>query len=188
VGRLASLPWRLILAGALVGLVTAAASHVDPGRLFEFLELKALNGQFNVRGPVAPRSPIVPPPPTIVRLLTVLAGIVAVLAAARLHLLAAFGVVAGVAFAYLAGTHAAFPRGSGWTPCRCRWPRHRLLRARRARLHQEQREKRRLSRFFSPEVVKEIVRYRDDATLDSGRRRMTVLFSDIAASRPSRSG
>ncbi len=44
---------------------------------------------------------------------------------------------------------------------------------------QEQRERRRLSRFFSPEVVKEIVRHQDDATLDSGRRRMTVLFSDI---------
>jgi class 3 adenylate cyclase len=44
---------------------------------------------------------------------------------------------------------------------------------------QEQRERRRLSRFFSPSVVKEIVRHKDDANLEAGRRRMTVLFSDI---------
>ena len=415
-GRLASLPWRLILAGALVGLVTAAASHADPGRIFEFLELKALNGQFNVRGPVAPRSPIVivtidedsfdelelawpwpralhgtfldvvgqakpaaigldvifaessargpaddraladavtrarrvvlgaaltevreqigdlmadktdlnapirpirdgafdfgfvnfnhdvdafvrrvsltrlyqgaemagfdlllcrlaatagvparplprqreviinfrggprtfptvpyhrvvngevPPetftgkivlvgatthilhdifptpyayegtmpgveihanaietllqgiairrsPETVVRLLTVAAGVVAVLAAARLHPLAAFGVVAGLALAYLAGTHLAFREGQ-WVeavPVPLALGIGYFGRVVRDFI-QEQREKRRLSRFFSPEVVKEIVRHRDDATLDSGRRRMTVLFSDI---------
>ena len=44
---------------------------------------------------------------------------------------------------------------------------------------QEQREKRRLSRFFSPDVVAEIVRHKDDAKLAATRRRMTVLFSDI---------
>jgi adenylate cyclase len=44
---------------------------------------------------------------------------------------------------------------------------------------QEQREKRRLSRFFSPAVVKEIVRHKDDVNLGSARQPMTVLFSDI---------
>src|SRR4029077_9601149 len=44
---------------------------------------------------------------------------------------------------------------------------------------QEQLEKRRLSRFFSPDVVKEIVRQKTDAGLGASRRRMTVLFSDI---------
>ena len=44
----------------------------------------------------------------------------------------------------------------------------------------EQREKRRLSRFFSPAVVREIVRSQDTGEpLRSGRRRLTVLFSDI---------
>ena len=43
----------------------------------------------------------------------------------------------------------------------------------------EQREKRRLSRFFSPAVVTEIIRHKDDAKLAATRRRMTVLFSDI---------
>jgi adenylate cyclase len=44
---------------------------------------------------------------------------------------------------------------------------------------QEQRERRRLARFFSPAVVKEIVRHKDDAHLGSSRRLLTVLFSDI---------
>jgi adenylate cyclase len=43
----------------------------------------------------------------------------------------------------------------------------------------EQREKRRLSQFFSPDVLAEIVRHPTDATLGSTRRRITVLFSDI---------
>jgi adenylate cyclase len=43
----------------------------------------------------------------------------------------------------------------------------------------EQREKRRLSQFFSPEVLREVVRHRDDKALGSTRRLVTVLFSDI---------
>ena len=43
----------------------------------------------------------------------------------------------------------------------------------------EQREKRRLSRFFSPAVLTEIVRHRHDAALTSTRRLITVLFSDL---------
>jgi adenylate cyclase len=42
----------------------------------------------------------------------------------------------------------------------------------------EQREKRRLSQFFSPDVLKHVVRDRD-ASLGSSRRLVTVLFSDI---------
>lgn len=43
----------------------------------------------------------------------------------------------------------------------------------------EQREKRRLARFFSPAVLREVVRHQSDATLGSRRRVITVLFSDI---------
>jgi adenylate cyclase len=43
----------------------------------------------------------------------------------------------------------------------------------------EQREKRRLSQFFSPAVLREIVRHRGDVALGSSRRVLTVLFSDI---------
>jgi adenylate cyclase len=43
----------------------------------------------------------------------------------------------------------------------------------------EQRERRRLGRFFSPAVLREIVRQRSDRALGSRRRLVTVLFSDI---------
>jgi adenylate cyclase len=43
----------------------------------------------------------------------------------------------------------------------------------------EQREKRRLSRFFSPDVLRALVRGREEASLGSSRRLVTVLFSDI---------
>jgi adenylate cyclase len=43
----------------------------------------------------------------------------------------------------------------------------------------EQREKRRLSRFFSPDVIKEILRAQKESSLMGSRRRVTVLFSDI---------
>jgi adenylate cyclase len=43
----------------------------------------------------------------------------------------------------------------------------------------EQRERRRLSQFFSPEVLREVVRQRDEASLETSRRLVTVLFADI---------
>jgi adenylate cyclase len=43
----------------------------------------------------------------------------------------------------------------------------------------EQKEKRRLSRFFSPAVLTEIVRHQHDRALGASRKRVTVLFSDI---------
>ena len=43
----------------------------------------------------------------------------------------------------------------------------------------EQRERRRLSQFFSPAVVREVVRHKDDGSLTTSRRLVTVLFSDI---------
>jgi adenylate cyclase len=43
----------------------------------------------------------------------------------------------------------------------------------------EQRERRRLSQFFSPAVVREVVRHKDDGSLNTTRRLVTVLFSDI---------
>ncbi|OLC14534.1 MAG: hypothetical protein AUH29_10070 [Candidatus Rokubacteria bacterium 13_1_40CM_69_27] len=43
----------------------------------------------------------------------------------------------------------------------------------------EQREKRRLSQFFSPDVLREIIRGQGELVLGSSRRRITVLFSDI---------
>ncbi len=43
----------------------------------------------------------------------------------------------------------------------------------------EQREKKRLSHYFSPDVLTDIIRHRSEATLGSSRRVVTILFSDI---------
>jgi adenylate cyclase len=43
----------------------------------------------------------------------------------------------------------------------------------------EQRERRQLSQFFSPAVVREVVRHKDEGSLTTSRRLVTVLFSDI---------
>ena len=44
---------------------------------------------------------------------------------------------------------------------------------------QTQREKRRLSQYFSPSLLPDIIRHRSEATLGSQRRLVTVLFCDI---------
>ncbi len=48
----------------------------------------------------------------------------------------------------------------------------------------EQREKRRLSQFFSPDVLRAVVRGRGEISLASSRRTLTVLFSDIRGFTP----
>jgi len=126
-------------------------------------------------------SPIRRAPALLVPILTIVAGALAAWAATALRPLPAFGVAAGAALAYLAGGHAAFLWGRWWVEM---VPIPLTLGIAYAgtvakNFTQEQREKRRLSRFFSPSVVREIVRHKDDANLEAGRRRMTVLFSDI---------
>ena len=113
--------------------------------------------------------------------LAVLAGGAAGWIATVFRPLPAFLLVVGAAGGFLAGTHAAFRFGRLWfdvlpVPLALLIPYVGVVIKNFA---QEQLEKRRLSRFFSPNVVKEIVRQKDDAGLGASRRRMTVLFSDI---------
>jgi adenylate cyclase len=126
-------------------------------------------------------NPIRRAPAALVPLLTVAAGAGAAWAATVLRPLAAFLIVVAASLFYLGGSHAAFLWGRWWADV---MPVPLALGITYAgtvakNFAQEQREKRRLSRFFSPSVVKEIVRHKDDASLEAGRRRMTVLFSDI---------
>jgi adenylate cyclase len=113
--------------------------------------------------------------------MAVLAGGTAGWIASVFRPLPAFLLVSGTALAFLVGTQAAFRWGRLWldvlpVPLALLVPYVGVVVKNFA---QEQLEKRRLSRFFSPNVVKEIVRQKDDAGLGAGRRRMTVLFSDI---------
>ncbi len=120
-------------------------------------------------------------PALVVPVMAVLAGAAAVWIATVFRPLPAFGLVAVAVLAYLASTHAAFAWARYWVGV---VPVPLALLVTYAgtvakNFTQEQREKRRLSRFFSPDVVAEIVRHKDDSALAASRRRMTVLFSDI---------
>ncbi len=117
----------------------------------------------------------------LVPVVAVLAGAAAAWTATALRPLPAFGLVAAAAAAYLASSHAAFVWARYWVEV-VPVPLALLITYAGTvakNFTQEQREKRRLSRFFSPDVVAEIVRHKDDSTLAASRRRMTVLFSDI---------
>jgi adenylate cyclase len=113
--------------------------------------------------------------------LAVVAGAVAAWTATGLRPLPAFGVVAAVVGGYLAASHAAFLWARYWVEV---VPVPLALLVTYAgtvakNFTQEQRQRRRLSRFFSPDVVAEIIRHKDDSKLAATRRRVTVLFSDI---------
>ena len=95
--------------------------------------------------------------------------------------LQAFGVLAGIGLVSAGVSFAAFAWGSLWVdqvPVQMA-----LMLGYGITVVEnfviEQREKRRLSRFFSPNVLREVVRHRDELALGSARRRVTVLFSDI---------
>lgn len=101
--------------------------------------------------------------------------------AARLRPLLGLGVVVVTAVGYTLACFATFAWGRLWMDLT---PLPMALFAGHAATTvesfiREQREKRRLSRFFSPAVITEVVRHKDDLQLGSSRRLTTVLFSDI---------
>ncbi len=55
----ATLPWRAILAGSLIGLAAALADAYDISGFLANNELKAINAQFSLRGPRTPHAPVV---------------------------------------------------------------------------------------------------------------------------------
>jgi adenylate cyclase len=111
----------------------------------------------------------------------VVAAVGAAWLAARLRALRAFLVVLAVAAGLVATTIALFVGTNLWV--RAGAPALTLVLGYGLTVVdnyiREQRERRRLSQFFSPAVLREIVRHRAGATLGSRRRRLTVLFSDI---------
>jgi adenylate cyclase len=99
----------------------------------------------------------------------------------RLRPLPSLGVVVGLSLAYVIVSFTVFVWGHLWLDVTAvplaLLAGHAVTTI--ADFIREQREKRRLSRFFSPTVVAEVVRYKSDLQLGSSRRLMTVLFSDI---------
>ncbi len=165
----------------LVGATTQILHDVFPTPFAPFRTMPGVVIHANVLDTLLSGIPIRRAPVWVDAALAVLAGGAAGWIASAFRPLAAFGLVAAAALAYLAGSHAAFRWTRVWmdvvpVPLALLVPYVGVVAKNFA---QEQAEKRRLSRFFSPNVVKEIVRQKDDAGLGAGRRRMTVLFSDI---------
>ncbi len=99
----------------------------------------------------------------------------------RLRPLHALGAILGMAMVYAAASFAAFVWGHLWLDI-APVPSALVFGYGASVVEnfiREQREKRRLSRFFSPAVLREIIRHRNDLALGSARRRVTVLFSDL---------
>jgi adenylate cyclase len=119
------------------------------------------------------------------RALALAAAVVAALAgawlAARLRVLRGLAATTGLGLALAGGVALAFTAGDVWFRGVAATVGLVLGYASTviANFVREQREKRRLSQFFSPAVLSEIVRHRSDEALGSRRRLITVLFSDI---------
>jgi adenylate cyclase len=101
--------------------------------------------------------------------------------AERLRPLAAFGLVSSAGLLWVTGGFVAFAIANIWVD---QVPIPLILLSGYAtavfvNFLRERREKQRLSRFFSPAVASEIVRHRHEHALDSSRRTITVLFSDL---------
>jgi adenylate cyclase len=114
-------------------------------------------------------------------ILTLAAAPLAVWGTNRMRPLPAFGAIMGSVVGYALVTFAAFKWGRVWMDIA---PVPLVLGLGYGttvvlNFIQEQREKRRLSRYFSPSVVREVIQHKEDEQLSSARRRMTILFSDI---------
>jgi adenylate cyclase len=165
----------------LVGATTQILHDVFPTPFAPLRTMPGVAIHANIVDTLLAGIPIRRGPAWVDAALAVLAGGAAGWIATAFRPLPAFLLVVGGALGFLAGTHAAFRFGRLWldvlpVPIALLVPYVGVVVKNFA---QEQLEKRRLSRFFSPNVVKEIVRQKDDAGLGAGRRRMTVLFSDI---------
>jgi adenylate cyclase len=165
----------------LVGATTPTLHDIFPTPFASQAGMSGVEIHANTLETLLQDIPLRRTPPLLVAVVAVLAGAAAAFTATALRPLPAFGLVAAGVIAYLAVSHGAFAWGRYWTAV---VPAPLTLLITYAatvakNFTREQREKRRLSRFFSPDVVAEIIRHRDDAKLAAGRRRMTVLFSDI---------
>ena len=121
-----------------------------------------------------------PVPTAVNALLAVLGGALSLWIAITFRPIFALALVGGGLVLFLVGTHVAFLSG--------RWlsalPVSLTLMttyvgAVGRNFVRERRQRRRLSRYFSPSVVEDVIQHGDDVSLKADQRWMTVLFSDI---------
>jgi adenylate cyclase len=122
-----------------------------------------------------------PVPRGLTTALAVVAALVAAGLVVRVHALRALAAAVALGAAVVALSYACFALADVWL--RAMAPSLALVAGYGATVIdgfvREQRERRRLSQFFSPDVVREVVRHKDEGSLTTSRRTVTVLFSDI---------
>jgi adenylate cyclase len=120
-------------------------------------------------------------PRAVTTALAALAALVGAALVVRLHALRALAATAALGVAVVLAVYAGFALADAWA--RVMAPSLALGLGYGATVIEsfvrEQRERRRLSQFFSPDVVREVVRHKDEGSLTTSRRMVTVLFSDI---------
>lgn len=165
----------------LVGATSPILHDVFPTPFAKSGDMPGIEIHANVLETVFQGIPLTQPPTPLKYSLILMAGILAVWLTHRVRPLSAFAGVLAVGACYLTLSFFAFIWGRLLFEVAA-VPLTLLLGYGSTVVEitiQEQREKRRLSRYFSPAVVTAIVRQKDDVNLGSTRRRITVLFSDI---------
>lgn len=165
----------------LVGATSLILHDVFPAPFAPQGDMPGVEIHANVLETLIQGIPISRMPWSAVAVLIVVGSLLAVWMTNRLRPLQALAVVLALAGGYAAAAFGFFVKGRLWVDV-VSVPGALGLGYGTAVLEnfmREQREKRRLSRFFSPAVLTEIIQHRDDRALGTSRRRITVLFSDI---------
>jgi len=165
----------------LVGATSAILHDVFPTPFATHGEMPGVEIHANVLETLFQGIPLTRLSLLVSAVLTIVAGLLAVWLTDRLRPLPAIDLILALAAAYAISTFAVFVWARLWMDL-ASVPAALLLGSGATVVEnfiKEQREKRRLSRYFSPAVVEDIVRQKDDVNLGSARRRMTILFSDI---------
>ena len=186
-----SVPYQWVLAGyvpladfagkiVLVGASTPVLHDVFPTPFAPRGDMPGVEIHANALETLLKGIPIQRVPTVLVGVLAVLAGAGSLWVTPLLRPVLSLGLVGGATLLYLIVTHMAFRSGYWVTvlpvPMTLAIT---YVGAVTRNFVVERRQRRRLSRYFSPAVVNEIIRQKDDLNLSSDRRQMTVLFSDI---------
>jgi adenylate cyclase len=165
----------------LVGATTTVLHDEFPTPFSGHTRMPGVEIQANLLDTLLQGRSIQRPTAHLTVILAAVGAVVATLIASAVRpVIALLGVLAAVVL-YAAGVHGAFVAANLWLDL-VPGPAGAVLgygATVLTALIREQREKRRLSRFFSPDVVRAILATQGEEALAGRRRRITVLFSDL---------
>jgi len=192
VGTFPTIPYYQVLLGevgpetftgkiVLVGSAAPSLQDLFPTPFAAQQRMLGVEIQANILETLLQGIPLVHPPLLFHLLLVMVWALAAAFIGFLFRPLKAFGLVAGLSLAYGLASVAAFVFFQVWleivAPSAALFVTYGAVVLRN--YIQEEGEKRRLSRYFSPAVLDEIVRHPEQMSLGTARRRATILFSDI---------